>query len=129
MNVASMIPTLLLMFLEAQRPKASDPPAWLMRATRIPRMTRNNMMPAFHGSASPPMNPSLTMVSSVPTGLNPVYNSAPASIPMKRDEYTSLVIKAGVIAMIEGARAQKVPMNSISVSPFKKLSHDTDIMT
>ena len=36
--------------LEAQRPKAAEPPALFISETMLPNTTRNTRMPTFHGS-------------------------------------------------------------------------------
>ena len=103
-----MAPTRVRMFFSAQRPKAAEPPEALTRATMMPRSTRNRnkKMPALPSMAD--TSPSLTMVSRVATGAKLHWNSAPTRMPMKREEYASLVIRARTMATMGGTRAQKV---------------------
>ena len=95
------------MFFSAQRPKAAEPPEALIRATMMPSSTRNRKMPALPAMAS--IMPLLMMVSSVSTGAKLDWNSAPTRMPINRDEYASLVIRARTMATTGGTRAQKVP--------------------
>ena len=112
-----MAPTRVRMFFSAQRPKAAEPPEALTRATMMPSSTRNKKMPALPSMAD--TSPSLTMVSRVATGAKLHWNSAPTRMPMKREEYASLVIRARTMATMGGTRAQKVAcrLETAAVSP------------
>ena len=50
--VASCAPTLVLICLEAQRPKADEPPAVFIMATMMPKSTKKIKIPTFPLSAS-----------------------------------------------------------------------------
>ena len=84
MNVAICTPTRDLMFFSAQRPKAALPPDLFTSATRMPRMTRKQRLPARSDTETE--SPSTTMRLSVCTGLKPAANSAPISTPKNREE-------------------------------------------
>ena len=82
-KVARDAPTFVLMFFEAQRPKAAEPPAAFTNATMMPSSTKNRKMPALSEIAA--TKPSLTIISSAPMGEKPFANSAPTTIPIKRE--------------------------------------------
>ena len=82
-KVAKEAPTLVLMFLAAQRPNAAEPPAAFTRATMMPSSTRNRKMPALSEMAA--TRPSLTIMSSAPMGEKFCANSAPTVMPINRE--------------------------------------------
>ena len=92
----------------AQFPYAAEPPDFVISPTMIPSMTRKIKIPRFHGS------PTYSVItwkidSSVRTILKLVKSSAPAMIPINKEEYTSLVISAKTIAIRGGSSAKGVP--------------------
>ena len=115
-NVAICAPNLDLICFFAHVPNAFAPPALLMRATIIPRITKKIKIPAFHVSAITAKNPSFIIVSNEVIGLNSPMNNAPQTIPTNNDEYTSLVTNANTIAIIGGTSATNVPKYLLSTS-------------
>ena len=67
-------------------------------------MTRNMKLPARSVMAGTIASPST--VSSEPTGAKLLAKSAPSSTPMNREEKTSFVISARMIATMGGTSAQ-----------------------
>ena len=108
----------------AHSAKAAEPPALFMRATMVPSMTRKMSMPTFQLSAmecmmpydaalSPSPTVSLSrcmMKPSRPVPLPMAKKTAPMTTPMKREEYTSLVMRASVMATMLGTSDQNVPI-------------------
>ena len=99
------------MCFDAQRPKAAEPPALFIRATRMPSMTRNTRMPTLLLSDSLAiMPPSLwkKRVFRASSRFPLAYSSAPEAMPTSREVYTSLVFRASTMAMTGGSSEKKV---------------------
>ena len=104
--VASWAPMRVLMCSLAHWPNAADPPTRFISATRIPSTTRNTRIPTFQLSASlVTMPPSSwkNMVFIISSRLPLLYSSAPVRMPINRDEYASLVIRARAMATTGGS--------------------------
>ena len=109
--MANCAPARLWMWVEAQRPKAAEPPALFISATRMPSMTRKARMPTLPESDSLViMTPSSlkNRVFSASSRLPLAYSSAPEAMPTNSEVYTSLVFSASTMAMTGGSREKKV---------------------
>ena len=72
------------MFLVAHLPKASEPPALLIKATKLPKNTKNANIPAVPFIAS--IIPLLITLSTVKTMLKLVTRSPPQITPIISEE-------------------------------------------
>ena len=129
MIVAICAPIFVVMCFDAQRPKAAEPPALFISDTIEPRMTRNTIMPTFHGLDRHEMSPYCLASEPVPTvslsrcvkkpskpvPIDILYKIAPSTMPMNSDEYTSLVFNANAMATTGGRRDQIVPIKLKSI--------------
>ena len=98
-----MAPTLVLIFFCAQFPKALEAPDLLTKATMVPRITRNTRIPAL--SATAVLMESTVTMSKVVLKLQPAAIAAPRTIPIKSEEYASLVTRARTMATRGGRSA------------------------
>ena len=114
-KVASIAPTLDLMFFFAHSPNAALPPALLTRATIAPSTTRKMKIPAVPDTAA--IRPSFTTASTVLRTLKFAAKRPPISIPMNNELYTSFVIRASPIAITGGTSDQNVPAILLVTSP------------
>ena len=97
--------------MEAQRPKAAEPPALFIRATRMPSITRKIRMPTLLLSdnlATMPPSSLKNRVLMASSRLPLAYSSAPDAMPTSREVYTSLVFSASTMAITGGSSEKMV---------------------
>ena len=84
--VTSWAPTLDLICVFAQLPKAAAPPDLFIKATIVPSITKKNKIPTFHGSDTCLTMPFLKTASRNPEKLPWLIKSPPIRTPTNRDE-------------------------------------------
>ena len=111
--VSSCAPRRVVTALEAQRPKAAEPPALFIRSTMMPSITRKIRMEMSMALIMPTPSPAPTKFTTICQGWKFASSRAPARQPRNREEYTSLLIRARAMATTGGNRAHPVAMKPL----------------